>query len=60
MKTIKRTLQDWARDYTQAVEACRVCLTDNASDVLVDMHSFDYWAKRVSELKDEFREWGRA
>ena len=60
MTTTKRTLEEWGRDYTQAVEACRACLTDDASDVLVDMHGFDYWAERVSKLKAEFRDWGRA
>ena len=56
---MSRTLQEWGADYTQAVNACRECLTDTVTDVLVDMKGFSYWAKRVEELKAEFREWGR-
>lgn len=54
-----RSLEEWGRDYTEAVQACRACLTDTPEDVLVDMHGFDYWAERVKELTKEFREWGR-
>lgn len=54
-----RTLQEWGKDYTYAVNACRECLTDTPQSVLVDMHNFAYWAERVQELTKEFREWGR-
>lgn len=54
-----RTLEEWGRDYTEAVSACRECLTDTPQSVLVDMHDFSYWANRVQELTKEFREWGR-
>ena len=56
---MSRTLQEWGKDYTYAVRACRQCLTDTPQSVLVDMHGFEYWAKRVQELTKEFREWGR-
>lgn len=56
---MSRTLEEWGKDYTYAVQACRECLTDTPSDVLVDMHGFAYWAGRVQELTKEFREWGR-
>ena len=56
---MKRTLQEWGKDYSYAVKACRECLTDAPSDTLVDMHGFSYWANRVQELTKEFREWGR-
>lgn len=59
MKNNTRSLEEWGRDYTEAVQACRACLTDTPEDVLVDMHGFDYWAERVKELTKEFREWGR-
>lgn len=54
---MSRTLEEWGKDYTYAVNACRQCLTDTPQSVLVDMKGFDYWAKRVQELTKEFREW---
>lgn len=57
---MSRTLQEWGADYTQAVNACRECLTDTPRDVFVDGHGFDYWVARVQALIKEFREWGRA
>ena len=58
-KKMTRTLEEWGKEYTYAVKACRTCLTDTPQSVLVDMKGFDYWAGRIKELTKEFREWGR-